>query len=230
MTEVTVQVPDGSFSAYLAAPVGNSGPGILVCQEIFGVNKVMREICDGLAAAGYFALCPDIFWRQEPGVDITDQSEEEWAKAFELFQGFDADKGIDDLAASLEALRSLPGCSGKAGVVGYCLGGKLAYLMAARSSCDCSVAYYGVGLNDLIGEASAIRKPLLMHIAGKDEFVPPEAQEVIKAGLSGHPQVTIADYPDMDHAFCRVGGAHYDADNADRANARTAAFFENHLS
>ena len=229
MPHVTVTVPDGSFSAYLATPAEAKRPGILVCQEIFGVNAVMRNLCDELAKNGYVALCPDLFWRQEPGIDITDQTDAEWARAFELFQGFDVDKGIDDLKASLALLRARPECTGAAGTIGYCLGGKLAYLMATRSDTDCSVAYYGVGLDELVGEAGAIRRPVLMHMAGKDQFVPPEAQEKIKTGLTGHPQVRIEFYPEMDHAFCRVGGAHYDKANADLANERTAAFLKSQL-
>src|SRR3546814_624072 len=125
----------GSFTGYLAEPAAGQvsakgGPGILVIQEIFGVNKVMRDICDGLAAQGYVALCPDLFWRQQPGIDITDQTKEEWDQAFKLFGGFNLDLGIEDLKSSLAVLRKLPGVSGKVGTVGYCLGGRLAYLMA----------------------------------------------------------------------------------------------------
>lgn len=229
MPYVTITVPDGSFSGYLASPAEAKRPGILVCQEIFGVNAVMRDLCDDLARNGYVALCPDLFWRQEPGIDITDQTDAEWAKAFELFQGFDVDKGVADLSASLAFLRARPECTGTAGVIGYCLGGKLAYLMAARSNADCSVAYYGVGLDELVGEAGGIRRPLLMHMAGKDQFVPPEAQQTIKAGLTGHPQVKIEFYPEMDHAFCRIGGAHYDKPSSDLANGRTATFLKTHL-
>ena len=119
MTEVTIRAADGgSFKAYLAAPKSGKGPGILLIQEIFGVNKVMRDLADGFAAAGYAVMCPDLFWRQEPGVDITDQSKAEWDKAFKLFQGFDTDKGVADLKATLAALRQHPACSGKVGSVG----------------------------------------------------------------------------------------------------------------
>src|SRR3546814_20082157 len=95
MPDITIKVPDGEFSGYLAKPASGKGPGILVIQEIFGVNKDMRDHCDNFAAQGYVALCPDIFWRQEPGVQITDQSEEEWQHAFKLYQGFDFAKGVE---------------------------------------------------------------------------------------------------------------------------------------
>ena len=219
----------GSFTAYLALPKGNRGPSVVVIQEVFGVNQVMREITNEIAALGYVALCPDLFWRQEPGVQITDKTEAEWQKAFQLFGGFDVDKGIGDLVATMNHLRSRPECSGKVGTVGFCLGGKLAYLMAARSDADCNVSYYGVGLDALLDEAKAISKPLLMHVAEKDKFVPPEAQAKIKEGLKGHPQVTLHSYPDVDHAFARIGGQHYDKAAADLANGRTRDFFKAHL-
>ena len=230
MTEVTIRAADGgSFKAYLATPKSGKGPGIVLIQEIFGVNKVMRDLADGFAAQGYAVMCPDLFWRQEPGVDITDQSKAEWDKAFQLFQGFNTEKGVDDLKSTLASLRQHAACTGKVGSVGYCLGGKLAYLMATRSDSDANVGYYGVGIQDLVGESRNIKKPLLLHIAGKDQFVPPEAQAKVKAGLKGNAQVTIHDYPEQDHAFARVRGQHYDKAAADLANTRTAEFFKKHL-
>ncbi len=230
MSSVTIQAADGgSFTAYVAKPAQDAAPGIVVCQEIFGVNQVMRDTCDWLAGLGYVAICPDLFWRQEPGIDITDRSEAEWAKAFQLYQGFNEAKGVNDLVATLAVLRALPGCNGRAGAIGYCLGGKLAYLMATRSSSDCSVGYYGVGIERALDESSAITKPLLLHIAEKDQFVPSEAQEKIKAVLAHNTKVTIHSYAGMDHAFARVGGAHYDAAAAELANRRSAEFFKAHL-
>jgi carboxymethylenebutenolidase len=229
MSKMTVSTPDGSFDAYVALPAQTPAPGILVIQEIFGVNQVMRDICDGLAAQGYVACCPDIFWRIEPGIDITDKTEAEWARAFELFGAFDVEKGVEDLKASLAALRDHDATNGKAGTVGYCLGGKMAFLMATRSDADCNVSYYGVGLDELLGEAENITKPTLLHIASEDQFVPKEAQQKIKAALSGHPQVTLHVYEGQDHAFARKGGAHYDAEAAKLANERSAACFKQNL-
>lgn len=230
MADITIKAEDGgSFTGYLATPKSGAGAGVLVIQEIFGVNKVMRDLCDGFAAAGYFALCPDLFWRQEPGIQITDKSKAEWARAFELYKGFDVAKGVADLKASLAALRKVPGSTGKAGSVGYCLGGKLAYLMATRSDCDCNVGYYGVAIESDLGEAGKIAKPLMLHVAEKDSFVPPPAQAQIKSALAANRHVTIHSYPGMEHAFSRVGGEHFDKASADQANARTAAFFKQHL-
>ena len=232
MTGQTVSIngADGAFSGYLASPASGVGPGIVVIQEIFGVNKVMRDIADGYAARGYFALAPDLFWRLQPNVQLTDQSDAEWQQAFGYMQRFDADKGVADIQASINHLRALPGVSGKVGAVGYCLGGRLAYLTAARTDIDASVGYYGVYIQEHLGEAGAIKQPLMLHIAAADEYVPPPAQEKIIAGLSSNPQVTLHSYPGVNHAFARVGGKHYDKASADLANSRTAAFFGQHLA
>ncbi|MHA1538756.1 MAG: dienelactone hydrolase family protein [Alphaproteobacteria bacterium] len=230
MAEVTITAGDGgTFAGYLASPSSGSGPGIVVIQEIFGVNKVMRDIADGWAALGYLAICPDLFWRQEPGIQLTDQSQGEWDRAFELYQGFDEAKGAEDLGAALAHLRGLDGCSGKVGSVGFCLGGKLAYLMAARSDTDCNVGYYGVGIENALDEAANIKAPLLLHIAEKDQFCPPEAQAKVHGALDANSQVTIHDYAGVDHAFARAGGEHYDKAAADLANQRTADFFADAL-
>jgi carboxymethylenebutenolidase len=215
--------------AYVARPAAGSGAGILAIQEIFGVNQVMRGICDELADQGYVAVCPDLFWRQQPGVQITDQTDEEWQQAFKLFQGFDEAKGVADLQATLAAMRRLDGCSGEVGTVGYCLGGKLAYLMATRSDADCNVSYYGVGIDAALDEAANIGKPLLMHIAEEDGFVDKPAQAKIKQALSGNALITIHSYPGVDHAFARTDGVNWNQDAADLANRRTAEFLARHL-
>jgi carboxymethylenebutenolidase len=227
--DITVEGPDGKFGGYLASPASGHGPGVIVIQEIFGVNHVVRQICDAHAARGRFALAPDLFWRLEPGVNITDKSQEEWAKAFSLMQRFDADKGVVDIQASINHLRKVAGVTGKVGTVGYCLGGRLAYLSAARTDTDASVGYYGVYIQAGLDEAKNIKKPLLLHIAGKDQFTPPDAQKQIIDGLKGNLLVTIHVYPEMDHAFAREGGQHYDKANADLANTRTDTFFRQHL-
>jgi carboxymethylenebutenolidase len=230
MPNITLEGPDGAFTAYLALPAKTPAPAIVVAQEIFGVNQVMRDVCDWLAGQGYLACCPDIFWRIEPGIQITDKTDAEWKRAFELFGLFDVDKGIDDLKVALASMRSHEASSGRAGAIGYCLGGKLAYLMATRSDADASVGYYGVGLAELLDEAPAIAKPLMLHVAGKDQFVPPEQQQKVAAALSANPLVTLHDYPSQDHAFARVGGQHYDRAAADLANKRTMDFFKEHLA
>ncbi|MDR7115350.1 dienelactone hydrolase family protein [Caulobacter sp. BE254] len=226
---LTITTPDGAFSAYVARPSAASAPAIVVIQEIFGVNKVMRDICDGLAAQGFVAVCPDLFWRIEPDIDITDQSDAEWKRAFELYNAFDVDAGVSDIAATIAAVRELPGVNGKVGAVGYCLGGLLAFLTATRTDADASVAYYGVGIEKHLAEAEKLARPLLMHLGEEDQFVPKEAQKLILDALKDHPQIEIHTYPGRDHAFARVGGAHYDAADAGTANARSLAFFKSNL-
>lgn len=227
---VTIRTPDGEFSAYLARPATAPGPAVVVIQEIFGVNAVMRAVADDFAAAGYLAICPDLFWRIEPGIDITDQSEAEWKKAFELFNAFDVDLGVKDIAAAIAHVRADAACNGKVGAVGFCLGGLLAFLTATRTDADASVGYYGVGIERHVAEADKLADPLLLHIAEEDQFVPKEAQALIVSALKNHPQVELYTYPGRDHAFARKGGEHYDAADAEKANERTLAFFQKALA
>ena len=225
---ITIKGKDGDFSGYLASPGSGRGPGLVVIQEIFGVNDVMREIADGMASRGYFALVPDLFWRLEPNIQLTDKTDADWKKALDLMGRFDVDKGVADIQSTIDTLRALPGCTGKVGALGYCLGGQLAYLTAARTNIDAAVGYYGVNIQNRLDEN--IKHPLMLHIAEADEYVPPPAQAQIEAGLKDNPHVTIHRYPLMNHAFARVGGAHYDKAMADQANIRSATFFRQHLS
>ena len=225
----TIRTPDGEFSAYVARPSAAKAPAVVVIQEIFGVNAVMRGVADDLAAQGYLAICPDLFWRIEPGVDITDQSQAEWNKAFALYNAFDVDHGVKDIAATIAHVRADAGCSGKVGAVGFCLGGLLAFLTATRTDIDASVGYYGVGIEKHVGEADKLADPLMLHVAEEDQFVPKEAQKLIIASLKNHPHVEIFTYPGRDHAFARPGGEHYDDADAAAANARTLRLFKEAL-
>ena len=227
--EITIPTNDGDFMGYLSVPASGSGPGVVVIQEIFGVNSFMREIADWLADHGYVALSPDLFWRLEPGVQLTDVSEEEWQKAFDLYGRFDVDKGVDDIAATIAHLRKLEACSGQVGAVGFCLGGLLAYLASTRTDCDAAVGYYGVTIDQKLDEAGRISKPLLLHVAEKDQFVPPEAQKIVAHGLADNARATLHSYADVDHGFARAGGQHYDAGAAKLAHERTLSFFDRHL-
>jgi len=222
-----IAIRDG-MRGYLAEPATPNGAAIVVIQEIFGVNAVTRGVADALAAQGYLALAPDLFWRLEPGVDITDQSEAEWKKALDLMNRFDIDSGVGDIKATIALLRARPGVK-KVGAVGYCLGGLLAYLTAARSDADASVGYYGVNIPAFLGEAANIKTPLMLHIAAEDGFVPKPAQEQMIAGLKDNAHVTLHRYDGVDHAFARPGGKNFNAEAAALANERTAAFFRRHL-
>ncbi len=220
----------GEFDAYLKLPAGGYGPGVVVLQEIFGVNEFLRKVCDWYAAHGFVAICPDLFWRQEPGVELTDQTEAGWQKAFEFYQGLDERAAVEDSAATVEFLRKHPACSGRVGAVGFCLGGKLAWLLSTRFRPDCAVGYYGVGIEKTLDEAGNLNSPLMLHIAGKDQNCPPESQKQIHEALDPNPLVTIHVYPEQDHAFGRTGGEHYDAAAAELANLRTLEFFVGNLA
>ncbi len=230
MPDIVIKSLDGKeFGAYAALPKCGYGPGIVVIQEIFGVNVVMRAVCDDLAARGYIAVCPDLFWRQEPGVQLTDQSAAEWDHAFDLYKSFDVEAGVRDLLATLAHIRRMKGCSGKVGAVGYCLGGKLAWLVASRSDVDCAVSYYGVGLETLLGEVYDVRMPLMLHIAGQDKFVPPAAREKILTSIARNPVITAHVYPNADHAFARLNGQNFNKEAAELANGRATSFFAENL-
>lgn len=217
---ITITCDEGEFSGYLALPDGGKGPGLVLSQEIFGVNHVMKEIADNFAKEGYVVLVPDLFWRMEPGIDLG-YDEAGWKKAFECYQNFQADPGIRDMQSAITTLRGHKACTGKVGVVGYCLGGLVAYLTACRSDCDAAVCYYGVGIEGHLGEAKNISCPTVLHFGGKDEFVPVEAIEKIKKTLKAFENIDVFFYSDNGHAFARVGEAAYDKTAADLAQKRT---------
>ena len=220
---------DASFSAYLARPAGAPRAAIVVIQEIFGVNAGIRGKCDRLAAAGYLALAPDLFWRLEPGVELDPDVDHEFQRALGLMGRFDQDQGVADIEAAIRAARARLPEGGKVGCVGYCLGGRLAYMTAARTDVDASVGYYAVGLPDLLREKHAISRPLLLHIAGDDHFVDADQQKAIHKGLDDHPRVTLFDYPGEDHGFAAEMGKRRSEDAARAADGRTEAFLAEHL-
>jgi carboxymethylenebutenolidase len=219
---ITIQANDGSgrFGAYLAVPKSGSGPGLVIAQEIFGVNKTMRDVADDYAEEGYVVLVPDLFWRQEPGVQLG-HTDADMQRAFGFYGGFDEANGVSDLQSTIDALRAMPQCNGKIGVLGFCLGGKLAYLAATRTDADVAVAYYGVGIEKAIDEIGKVKGRLVMHVAALDKFCPPEAQAQIAAVARGRANVELYMYPGQDHAFARKGGDHYDKASALMAHQRS---------
>jgi carboxymethylenebutenolidase len=232
--EIETLEQDGSFDAYVAEPEGAPRAAIVVIQEIFGVNEGIRRKCDHWASLGYLAIAPDLFWRLEPGVELDPDVPEQFQQALGLMNRFDQDQGIRDIEATIRAARErLParddGSAGKVGAVGYCLGGRLAYMTAARTDVDASVGYYAVGLPDLLREKHAIANPLMLHIAGADHFVDPEQQKAIHEGLDDHPRVTLHDYPGEDHGFAAEMGKRRSEQAARLADGRTEAFFAEHL-
>ncbi|MET0546128.1 MAG: dienelactone hydrolase family protein [Caulobacterales bacterium] len=226
--KITIQAKDGgSFGAYVAKPASGSGPAIVVIQEIFGVNPWIRAVADQYAAQGFVAVAPDLFWRIRPGIELNDRDPDELQQAFGLFGEFDVAKGVEDIQATIDAARKLS--TGKVGAVGFCLGGMLAYLTAARTNSDATASYYGVALDNFLGEAASIKTPTILHIAGEDKFVSKEAQERINSGLKGNPLVTLYNYPGMEHAFARTNGEHYSEKEAKLADKRTLDFFNTNL-
>ena len=231
MSEINIPTADGqSFKAYIATPEITPAPAVIVIQEIFGVNQGIREKCDWLASQGFLACAPDLFWRIEPDIQLSDKVPEELNRAFELFGQFDIDAGINDIKTTRHVLKGHAQGNGKVGCVGYCLGGKLAYLTACRTEIDASVGYYGVGIEELLAEANKIQKPLMLHIAEEDGFVPKEAQEMIHGVLGEHDKVHLQSYPNVDHAFTRVGGDNYAPEAAELADNSTIEFLKYNLA
>ena len=228
MTRIRTLDGEASFNAYVAEPAGEPRGAIIVIQEIFGVNEGIRRKCDGWAGKGYLALAPDLFWRLEPGVELDPDVPDQFQQALGLMQRFDQDQGIADIEAVIRAARERSGWK-RVGCVGYCLGGRLAFMTSARTDIDASVGYYGVGLPGLLGEKHAIARPLMLHIAGADHFVLPPDQAKIHEGLDDHPRVTIHDYPGEDHGFAAEMGQRRSEEAARLADSRTEAFFAEHL-
>jgi len=228
-TKIATLAGDGEFTAYRATPAGTPKAAIVVIQEIFGVNAGIRRKCDTLAEAGYLAIAPDLFWRLEPGIELDPDIKPEFDRALELMGQFEQDKGIADIEASIRAARSELGDGAKVGVVGYCLGGRLAFMTAARTDVDASVGYYGVGIDGLLGEKHAIAHPVLLHVPEEDHFVDKAAQAAMHAGLDDHPKVTIYDYAGEDHGFATEFGERRSDASAKLADERTAKFFAENL-
>ncbi|MGD9981940.1 MAG: dienelactone hydrolase family protein [Hyphomonadaceae bacterium] len=225
---VEVRGPDGAFKAYVARPAGTPKGAVVAIQEIFGVNAVMRGKADWLAREGFLAIAPDLFWRIKPGIDITDQTEAEWKEALDYMNQLDKNASVRDVQATLTHARGM-GCA-KAGVMGYCMGGYIAFLAACRTDTDASVCYHGGGIHTALGEAGAIKKPVMLHNPMKDSFIPVEALNTIRETLKSTPLVTVHEYAEQDHAFTREGGAHYDEAAKQLADGRTIAFLNQHLA
>jgi carboxymethylenebutenolidase len=230
MIEIQTLAHDGSFKAYCAEPASSPRAAVIVIQEIFGVNPGIREKCDAWAQEGYLALAPDLFWRIQEGVELDPDIPDQFQQAIGLMGKFDGDLAIADIEATIREARARLGDEhGKVGAVGFCLGGRLAYLTAARTDINASVSYYGVGLDTLLGESHAIAHPLMLHIPTADHFVPPEAQQAVHAGLDNHPKVTIHDYEGLDHGFAASHGQRRNETAAQLADSRTSAFFAQYL-
>ena len=227
---IEINAEDGKFAAYVARPAAaTKAPAIVVIQEIFGVNADLRATCDKLAAQGFVALSPDLFWRAEPRIDLNKLDEKEWQRGFELYQSLNLDRAVRDIGATLALARKLEGTSGKVGVMGFCLGGLLTFLTAARCDVDGAASYYGGGTDQHVEEGRKLKTPTVLHLAEDDEYISKDAQAKIKAGLGKNPLVEVHGYPGCKHAFARHKGVHYDAKAAKLANERTRALFDRTL-
>jgi carboxymethylenebutenolidase len=220
---------DGAFEAYIARPNTSPAPSVVVLQELFGVNADIRKHCDELAEQGYIAVAPDLFWRQEPGVDLSVTSEPDWQHGLRLYQAYDRDAGVRDVEDTIDSVVKMSDCTGKIAVLGYCLGALMTFLTAVRYRVDAAVAYHGGDTEKYLGEVDGLHAPLLMHLGEEDEFISKAAQAAIKAALASKPNATVYSYPGQRHAFSRHNGAHYNAEAAALANRRTSEFLNRQL-
>jgi carboxymethylenebutenolidase len=228
-TEFLTYDRDGSFGAYVARPDGAPKAAIIVIQEVFGVNEGIRRKCDQWAKEGYVAVAPDLFWRIKPGLELNPDIPEQMQEALGYFGQYNPDDGVKDIEATIKGIRERGG-SIKVGCVGFCLGGKLAYMAATRTDINASVGYYPVGLDRMLHESHALAHPLLLHVAKADGFVSPEAQEKVHEALDSNPKVTIYDYEGLDHGFAAEVGNRRDEIGAQLADRRTREFFATHLA
>ena len=227
--EIETLEQDGRFGAYLAEPQGTPKAAVIVIQEIFGVNEGIRRKCDDWAGLGYVALAPDLFWRIRANAELDADNPQEFQEALELMGRFEQDQGISDIEATIRAARQRLDGSGKVGCVGYCLGGRIAFMTATRTDIDASVGYYGVGIDNLLREKHAISRPLMLHIPTADHFVGPDVQRAMHEGLDDHPKVTLHDYEGLDHGFAAETGQRRNEEAARLADSRTEAFLAEHL-
>jgi carboxymethylenebutenolidase len=226
---ISIKGRDGAFNAYIARPKTLPAPTVVVLQELFGVNADIRKTCDELAEQGFVAVAPGLFWRQEPGVDLSVTSEADWQHGLRLYQAYDRDAGVRDISDTLYTVAELPECKGKVAVQGYCLGALMTFLTALHCHVDAAVAYHGADTEKYLGEVDNLSAPLLMHLGEEDEFISKTAQAEIKAALANKPNATVYSYPGQRHAFARHNGAHYNAAAAALANGRTSEFLHRQL-
>jgi len=230
MDDVNVKGRDGTFSAYIASPKTSPVSAVVVLQELFGVNADIRRHCDELAEQGYLAVAPDLYWRQEPGVDLNVTSEADWQHGLRLYSAYDRDAGVKDVKDTIDAVRNLPECNGKVALLGYCLGALMVFITTVRNDgIDAAVWYHGADTEKYLGEVDGLHAPILVHLAEEDEFISKAAQAEIKAALAKKPNATVYSYPGQSHAFSRHNGKHYNAAAAHLADGRTSEFLNRQL-
>ena len=229
--DISITGKDGNFAGYLATPAGGKGPGVVVIQEIFGINPWVSGVCDWYAAQGYIALAPDLFWRLKPGIQLDPMKDADFEQGLDYMGKFNFDQGIGDIQTTITTLRSWSGGTGKVGHLGFCMGGFLAFLTAARTDSDAGASYYGGGTHTVLAEAAKVKKPTLLHFAGTDEYMPAAAQQQIKDAVEGNPNITVHVYPGTAHGFCRsTDPRHYNAEACTLAHSRTLDLFKKALA
>jgi carboxymethylenebutenolidase len=229
-TYIDIKSPDGTFKAYISRPASLPAPAVVVLQELFGVNSDIRATCDELATNGFLAIAPDLFWRQEPGVDLDVRSEAAWQHGLELYNAYNRDAGVKDIMETVRTALELKESTGHVALLGYCMGALMAFITAARYEVDAAVAYHGGDTEKYLNELDGLQAPLLMHLGEEDEFISKEAQAQIKAALAGKANATVYSYPGQRHAFSRHNGEHHNAEAAALAHRRTYAFLHQHLN
>jgi carboxymethylenebutenolidase len=227
---VSIKTPDGSFSATLVGTSENSRPGLVMIPEIFGVNSSLLDMADEFARQGFVVLALDIFWRLQPNVNLG-YVPEDFKVARELHTRFDYPSGVRDMQAGIDYLRQHPACTRKVGVVGYCLGGTMAYLAASRTEADAAAGYYGTRIDKFLDDGPKISKPLILHLGRLDHRTPPPIMAAILAAVSGNNNVEPFVYENAHHGFANHTRPDvYDAEATRTANERSVQFFREHLS
>lgn len=222
---ISIQAADGgAFDAYLALPETAPAPGLLVVVPIFGVNAEMQQAVDDYAARGFVVIAPDPFWRVLPGT--LPRTDEGRAQASNRAKRVDVERELEDLATTIDVLRGLPECNGKVGVLGFCFGGRYAFLAAAQLDVQAAAAFHPTEIGKSLHAAPALSVPLSLHYGGSDPATPPEEIAATRAAIEGRPGVEIAIYPGVVHNFSLKGVAGYDPDAARRSDERAFALFE----
>jgi carboxymethylenebutenolidase len=225
ITSRWIDIPAGadSFEGYLALPQSGKGPAVIIIQEIFGVNSHIRAVADQYAADGYVVLAPDIFWRAQPRVELTYAGSDR-EKGIELLQKTDVGLAVADIGASAAALRAMPEVTGKIAAIGYCFGGRLAYLAAAQGTLDLAVSYYGGGIQNSLDEAAKIKVPMLFHYAENDHSIPLSAVGEVKERFADRDDAEFHLYTGTEHGFNCNDRASYNQHASALAHGRTLTF------